>query len=194
MATRRQVRSNRKNAKKSTGPRTAQGKGAIGLNALKHGLLSRATILHNENTRDFEKLAKSVRTGLQPVGEVECLLVDRIISAIWRMSRLCRVEKEIFQFEKQDKADPAESLEVMIDETDFFRREPIRGCDLGVAFIRQAKGADAFSKLSRYEATIERSFYRALHELQRLQAARLTGRISAPAAIDIGVDVSKQSY
>jgi hypothetical protein len=43
---------------------------------------------------------------------------------------------------------------------------------LGRSFIRDADKANAFSKLSRYETTIERSLYKALHELQRLQAAR----------------------
>jgi hypothetical protein len=42
---------------------------------------------------------------------------------------------------------------------------------LGRTFIRDADKANAFSKLSRYETTIERSLYKALHELQRHQAA-----------------------
>jgi len=59
---------------------------------------------------------------------------------------------------------------------------------LGQTFIRDADGANAFSKLSRYETTIERSLYKALHELQRLQAARRTDRNAPlPAAIDVDV-------
>ncbi len=45
---------------------------------------------------------------------------------------------------------------------------------LGRSIIRDAEGANTFSKLSRYETTIERSLYKALHELQRLQSARRT--------------------
>jgi hypothetical protein len=59
---------------------------------------------------------------------------------------------------------------------------------LGRSFIRDADKANAFSKLSRYETAIERSLYRALHELQRLQAARSTeGGISPPVALDVNV-------
>jgi hypothetical protein len=59
---------------------------------------------------------------------------------------------------------------------------------LGQTFIRDADGANAFSKLSRYETAIERSLYRALHELQRLQAARRGGGgAPPPAAIDVDV-------
>ena len=63
---------------------------------------------------------------------------------------------------------------------------------LGRTFIRDADTANAFSKLSRYETEIERRFYRAWHELQRLQAARRTeGNVPPPLAID--VDVSEVS-
>jgi len=59
---------------------------------------------------------------------------------------------------------------------------------LGRTFIRDADKANAFSKLSRYETTIERSLYRALHELQRLQAARRPeGSIPPPAALDVDI-------
>ena len=57
---------------------------------------------------------------------------------------------------------------------------------LGQTFVRDADGANAFSKLSRYETAIERGLYRALHELQRLQAARRAdGAVPSPAAIDV---------
>jgi hypothetical protein len=59
---------------------------------------------------------------------------------------------------------------------------------LGRTFVRDADKANAFSKLSRYEAAIERSLYKALHELQRLQAARRAdGDVLPPAAIDVNV-------
>ena len=60
---------------------------------------------------------------------------------------------------------------------------------LGRTFVRDANGANAFSKLSRYETAIERSLYKALHELQRLQAARRAGG-NAPPPVAIDVDVS----
>ena len=59
---------------------------------------------------------------------------------------------------------------------------------LGRTFLRDADGANAFSKLSRYGTAIERSLYKALHELQRLQAARQAdSSVTPPAAIDIDV-------
>jgi len=43
--------------------------------------------------------------------------------------------------------------------------------DIAQAFMRESTAADAFSKLSRYETTVERSLYRALHELRDLRKA-----------------------
>ena len=52
---------------------------------------------------------------------------------------------------------------------------------------RDANNVGAISKLSRYEAAIERSLYRALHE-QRIQAARENGQQPPSIAVDITVD------
>jgi hypothetical protein len=57
---------------------------------------------------------------------------------------------------------------------------------LGWAFIRDANGQNAFSNLSRYETATERGLYKALHELQRLQADRApAGSIPPPVAVDV---------
>ncbi len=64
---------------------------------------------------------------------------------------------------------------------------------LGLAFLRDASNANGCSKLSRYEATITRSIYRVLHELQRLQAARKGAEVLAPIAVDVNVDVGPSS-
>ena len=60
---------------------------------------------------------------------------------------------------------------------------------LGRAFVRDADKANAFSKLSRYESAIERKFYKALHELERLQAARGAAG-GAPPPFTVDADVS----
>ena len=52
---------------------------------------------------------------------------------------------------------------------------------LGAAFTRDASGANALSKLSRYETAIERSLYKALGQLQSLQEHR---RVSDSRALE----------
>ncbi len=59
---------------------------------------------------------------------------------------------------------------------------------LGRTFIQDANEANAFSKLSRYETAIERSLFKALHELQRLQTARrANGEVTPPVAVDVDI-------
>jgi hypothetical protein len=50
--------------------------------------------------------------------------------------------------------------------------EQLEATKLGVAFMRDAGGPEALTKLSRYEASIERSLFRNLEELRQLQSAR----------------------
>ena len=56
---------------------------------------------------------------------------------------------------------------------------------LGRTFARDADRANAFSKLSRYEASIERQLYQALHELENLQKHRTTGEGVPLARVDV---------
>ena len=58
---------------------------------------------------------------------------------------------------------------------------------LGRAFVRDADKANAFSKLSRYETAIERQLYKALHELERRQAARRGDSVQPPQVVDVDV-------
>jgi hypothetical protein len=170
MTSERKVEANRKNALKSTGPKTPEGRDAVRLNALKHGLLSREILLPGEDEEALRELGEGLRTELQPVGELEDLLVERVIAATWRLRRLGRVEAGIF----------ARDLLGSVGDQD--------ASALGLAFVRDGKGANAFSRLSRYETAIERGFYKALHELERRQTARLGGNV--PAALAVDVDVS----
>jgi len=99
MTSDKQAQANRRNALKSTGPKTPEGKAAVRHNALRHGLLSQDVLLPGEDEAALKELGERMRDELQPVGELEGLLVDRIISSTWRLQRLGRVEAGIFAFE-----------------------------------------------------------------------------------------------
>ncbi len=216
MTSEKKTEANRRNALKSTGPRTPEGKNAVRLNALKHGLLSRETLLPGEDEEALGELGQTLRDELQPVGEFENLLVERITSAYWRLWRLGRVEAGIFVSGRLDvladqaqrEADqyvfhPVDTLYIAThvrEEDDEKHQEALdrarrirseqedETATLGRTFAWDADRANAFSKLSRYETAIERSLYKALHELQRLQAARhANSNVTPPAAIDVDV-------
>lgn len=214
MTSARKAAANRRNAQKSTGPKTPEGKNASRLNAVKHGLLSQEILLPGENEGVFRQFDERLRAELQPLGELENLLVDRIIEASWRLRRLRRVESGIFAWglyeeqaeraEQQARKYESTSLDNIIatlsDTTDKEKREEALSkarqlrseqesetATLGRTFARDADKTNAFSKLARYETTIERQFYKALHELERRQAARRGGDVPAPLAVDVDV-------
>ena len=214
MTSEKQAQANRRNALKSTGPKTPEGKAAVRLNANKHGLRSQEVLLPGEDEETLKELDENLRAELQPLGELENLLVDGIIAAHWRLRRLRRVEAGIFAWElygelaerAQQEAhtyewsvlDALGSPEQITDEQkhqkalsraqEMKAKQDAETATLGRTFIRDADKANAFSKLSRYETAIWRSLYKALHELQRLQAARRTeGDVLPPIALDVDV-------
>ncbi len=177
MTTTKRLQANRHNAQKSTGPVTEEGKAAVSMNALKHGLLSGAVLLPDEDASLLADLENQLRAQLRPEGSLEILLVDRMAASLWRLRRLNQVETGIFVHEQKE-----------LRESPWGK--PVDGDDFGLAFIRVANNSDAFSKLSRYESTIERSLFKALHELQRLQSARSGQAVPPPMAVDVDIALS----
>jgi len=92
MSTEKKTASNRKNAQKSTGPKSAAGKAVVSHNARTHGLLSRNLIVAGESQEEFSELLRLLVDEFQPVGLVEHALVERVGIALWRQRRLVRAE------------------------------------------------------------------------------------------------------
>jgi hypothetical protein len=183
MTSAKKAQANRQNALKSTGPKTPEGKASVRHNALKHGLLAQEVLLQEEDEEALRELDERLRSELRPEGEIEDLLVEQIVAAQWRLRRMRRVEAGVFDWESSSAArSAADSLNPLLAPI------PEGTSMVGLSFIRDANSANAFSKLSRYETAIERSLYKALHELQRLQAARRAeGNVSPPLAVDVDV-------
>jgi hypothetical protein len=167
MTSEAQLVANRQNALKSTGPRTPEGKAVVALNGMKHGLLSQEVLVKGEREADLMALGNGLRAQLVPVGDLELLLVDRIISTAWRLRRSGALEARLFS---DRHSDGTVFENVLPWETD---RKKLQ-------------------LLSRYEATLERAFYKALHELQRLQAARDGQAVPVPTVVDVTVSGAEE--
>jgi hypothetical protein len=87
----KQLTANRRNAQKSTGPKTPNGKAIAKMNALKHGVLAQTVVVRShklkESTNEFKKLCQAYYLDLAPVGPLEEMLVDQIVQASWRLRR-----------------------------------------------------------------------------------------------------------
>jgi hypothetical protein len=166
MATEKQIIANRQNSL-NAGVRTEEGKGIAKMNAISHGLLSNEVVLPGENAAMLEKMRSQYVTDLQPQGEYETFLVERIITSAWRLKRLMNFEK---------RCAVITHLELGADEESSF----VNGPDYR---------NDSWKNYSRYETSLEHQIYRARHELERYQRARSGEYVPAPGVLDINGDV-----
>lgn len=68
------------------------GYAAVRLNAVRHGILSRETVLPHESRQDFEFLLKELQNEYAPNGQTEKALVEELASILWRKRRVLAVE------------------------------------------------------------------------------------------------------
>ncbi len=167
------IDANRENALKSTGPKDTS---ITRLNAMKHGLLTKELILDGENRKTLRELGKRLRADLAPQGELEIILVERIISSIWRLRRAVQVERDYLQSKYDD---------AKYDRFDHVERDDDLAWRLVVT--SELGNSNTWLNLSRYEAGIEKQIFKALHELQRLQGARKGEKPPAPVVIDVDI-------
>jgi hypothetical protein len=92
MASKKQIAANRRNAKKSTGPRTKTGKKRASRNPLKHGLRALDVLTPDESPADYEAFREGGLMDLKPVGFLETELAEKIINTGWRLRRCERIE------------------------------------------------------------------------------------------------------
>ncbi len=161
MATQSQIDANRRNAQKSTGPTTPEGRAAVRHNALKHGLTAEVFIPSTEEQPEFDRLCDAFETEYQPNGPTEESLLENLVAAKWRLGRSRKAETGFFMKRSLD----------LEHESQDYRELPANG-RLALIVDLDSAGPDTLAKISRYEARLERSFYKALSELRRTQSER----------------------
>jgi len=145
MATSAQILANRRNALRSTGPRSVEGKAVSRFNALKTGIQAKSQVIPGEDPAELEKLAEEYHAQFPASTPLERFLVDTLIDADWLLRRYRAVEARLWD---QSLASGAASL--------------------GEAYDRNLQ---VFTRLHRRIEALDRSYARALKELKRLQPA-----------------------
>ena len=97
-----QAMANRRNAMKSTGPRTSEGKAASSQNRLAHGLCSSSLLIRGESPAEFDLLLAEVRAAYRPATPEEQMLTDQLAEAQWRLNRARRVEAKTINMLVED--------------------------------------------------------------------------------------------
>lgn len=160
------------------GPKTEAGKAVTRLNAISHGLLSKEVLMDGEDGKILSRMTDALYEQMQPAGELESFLVDRMAAEMWRMRRAMAGERRHAVVAKE------RALNVMqLDE--LFGSS--KGAKVAAADTALLVDSDT-EKIMRYATAIERSFFRTLHELQRLQSARMGGLVAPPMVVEVNSD------
>ena len=177
MSTTAQIKANRQNAQKSTGPKTEEGKAVVSQNAVKHGIFAES-VIKGENEADYEAFHDQLLAELVPVGTMETMLAERVVNLWWRLRRAERMQNEAID----------EMIECDVTNPSARRRrerhyydEGIRPGDprfdldhlpLGRITTIDWSNCRVLDRMLMYERRIENSVIKITKELKRFQVMR----------------------
>ena len=188
MTTQKQIDANRRNARHSTGPGSPEGKAASSRNALKHGLRARDVVLVDETEAEFETFREELFAALDPQDAMEAFLADRVVANPWRLRRVYRFEAGVYR-ELYERDAVLIATEATYDEeyedSGFTYRETVAASLPRLKKTRDLEACQYLILLQRYENSLDRTFHKALHELERLQARRRGETVAPPVVVDM---------
>ena len=96
MSTQSQIAANQANAQHSSGPKTAQGKAAVGQNNFRHGFTGAFRVLNWEDIEEFRLMHLSLQQEHQPATPTEEMLVETMAQSYWLRKRALILQNESF--------------------------------------------------------------------------------------------------
>ena len=99
MTSYRQIEANRRNALRSTGPKTEAGKQASRRNAVRHGLTAETVVGALEDVEDYKAFEEAITADYDAQSAVERELVLRLASILWRLRRATTMEAGLFEIQ-----------------------------------------------------------------------------------------------
>ena len=153
MPTQKQIAANRRNAQKSTGPRSPEGKARSSQNALKSGIDAKAQVIRGESAANLQALTAEYFDRFRPSTPEQRMLVDTLVDCDWLLRRFRACEAQIWK-EGSETA---------------FRPQP--EIELGQAVFTNH---NYFARLQRRIDSAQRNYRHALEQLRSLQAEEET--------------------
>ena len=162
MPTQAQRKANRQNAKKSTGPRTPEGKARSSKNALKHGLLARDAVMADEDPAEYDRQLQILEENLFPKNAIEFEFVLQIADARWRLRRITRIEAGLttYQYHGTDRATRERYPDTVV---------PGRNGENQLLGKSMQDHTQALHNLARYRTMTSRDITRALRMIRQLR-------------------------
>lgn len=180
MTTTKQLNANRRNARKSTGPRTEVGKEISSRNAVRHGLTAEQHFVVGEDHQAFKDLRSALQDQLQPATAMEDFMTDRIATIAWRLTRIPAIEASVIEALSQ----PPRPSPLNAPGSETRRRTrgrpprpataqdgPPLSLTIGQAF-ELALSTNILEKISRYDAALMAQLLRTEAALNRLVTDR----------------------
>jgi hypothetical protein len=161
----RKIEANRLNALKSTGPRTPEGKARSSKNATTHAIFCSETLLPDEDPHELENYRVHMLRRLEPRDGLEQELAEQILSLGWRLKRVRRAEREIYeQFMRPDSSVPEgrSSARVLAES--------------------MAGSGSALERLAKYERRFQSTMNQLIGRLVQLQRVHQHGILDDHAA------------
>jgi len=158
----RQLEANRRNAAKSTGPKTQAGKASSSRNACTHGFTATTVVLSTEDGSLFEQLRQELHAELCPVGLIETDLVDEIAAARWRQRRCATFETVQLNHKIRERAADFGNKILSLDKE----------TQAATAFKTIADFSKGLRDASLYECRHRRIYEKAMKELAARQKLR----------------------
>ena len=183
MTSYRQIEANRRNALKSTGPKTEAGKQVSRRSAVRHGLTAETVIGVLEDAEDYTAFEAAITADYDTQSAVERELVLRLSSLLWRLRRATTIETGLFEIQAEHLCGRREDCQLLPVSRDaihaiFQRGDPHTASQLGVntsivefarCFLRLVNLPNfALDRLSRYEAALWRHAARIIFALDAL--------------------------
>jgi hypothetical protein len=175
MASQKQIDANRRNAQRSTGPNTPEGKAATKFNSLKHGMTAVTAVLPHEDADSYSELRESFLDTYKPANAVEASLVETIANSYWRLLRARRVETAALDMgirglKKRHNASLA----------------PIKDDDQSLVVVLN-DNEDPMLNVERHQTKIERCYFKAIETLRKVQNDRRREERLNPAPVEESV-------
>jgi hypothetical protein len=175
MTSYRQIETNRRNALKSTGPRTEAGKEISRRNAVRHGLTAETIITALEDAEVYRAFEAAITADYDAQSTVERELVLRLASIFWRLRRASTMETGLFEIQTEHLRGHQQSRQLIPDSAAVIHallhgmKANGSAIEFAQCFLRLANLPNfALDRLSRYESNLLNQARRILFALDAL--------------------------
>jgi hypothetical protein len=96
-----QLEANRRNAPRSTGPKTDDGKRRSRVNAVRHGLTAETVVGSLEDAEDYKAFEAAIISDYCAETAVTRELVLRLASLLWRLRRATAIETDLIEIQAE---------------------------------------------------------------------------------------------